>query len=319
MRVENKMNENNLSTWIEEKKSILNIILALLAIGVVLFENFCSGSCSYLSGDLFGFDLRYFGISFMVLVILLTLTKKFFPLILALSVSLGIEIYLAGFQIWFKTYCPYCLAFGGFLVILFFLNINQTTIKRIILSVAIGLILFTLFFKGSVTPAFAAETLLPSFGTGKINVRLYTDYFCGPCRSMEPTIEPILTDLVKRNSINLIFIDTPLSKTTPLYARYFLYAMNEKKTLQQAFFARTALIGASLEKITEPTKLEEFLKNKGVEFKIFEVKPTFEILNSYISADKVRSTPTCVIVQDGKTNQFTGKTNIINALEKIRQ
>jgi thiol-disulfide isomerase/thioredoxin len=306
--------------WIGKKreKTILNIILALVNIGIIIFDQFCSGTCSYISGELFGLDLRYFGLAFMVLVIILSLIKNDLLLMMALSVGMGVEVYLAGFQVWFNTFCPYCLAFGGVLMLLFLLNIRKANIKEALLYALAGLVLFALFFNGSVTPAFADEPLVPTFGKGKTQVRLYTDYFCPPCRELEPEIEPILIDLVKKNIITLIFIDTPLSKDTPLYARYFLYIMNEKKTLEKAFLARSVLIEAAIRNLSEPLKLEEVLKNNEIKFKPFEVKPTLEILNSYIKGDRTRSTPTCVIVQDGKTNQYTGKSNIISALERLK-
>jgi thiol-disulfide isomerase/thioredoxin len=313
------MSETNLGAWIRRRRVILNIVLALLSMGIVLFNRICGGSCTYIHGDLFGLNLEYFGQAFMVLIVLLSLARNDFFLILALSAGMGIEAYLIGFQFWFNTYCPYCLAFGGILTILFVLNIPKTKIKKAILSATVALILFAFFFNGSVTPAYAEETLVPSFGTGKIQVRLYTDYFCNPCRAMEPTIEPVLEDLVKKNIINLTLVDTPLSKATPLYARYFLYSINGKNTLGNAFQGRSVLIEASIEKIMEPSQLEEYLKKKGIKFKPFDVKPTFNLLNDLINGDKIKSTPTCVIVQDGKTDRYTGKANIIAALERLKQ
>ena len=121
------MVENVLSEKINPAKVILNIALALISIGIIIFDRFCSGTCSYISGDIFGLDLRYFGLAFMVLVIFLSLVKNNFFLILSLSVGLGVEIYLVGFQIWFNTYCPYCLGFGGVLIALFFMNIRLMT------------------------------------------------------------------------------------------------------------------------------------------------------------------------------------------------
>jgi thiol:disulfide interchange protein DsbA len=310
--------KNVFSEEMKPAKVIFNITLALISMGIIVFDYFCRGTCSYISGDLFGIDLRYFGLAFMALIIALSFFKKSRELAMVLSAGMGIEIYLVGFQVWFNTYCPYCLAFGGFLMILFFMNIRRTTLKTAALCALSCLILFALFFQGSFTPAFAAETLVPSFGTGKIKVRIYTDYFCPPCRALEPQIEPLLTELVKRNIINLTFVDTPFSKYTPLYTRYLLYALNEKKTLEQALWTRSILIGASFENITDQEKLEEVLKNKGVKLKPFEVKPTFEILNSYLSGDKIRSTPTCVIVQEGKTNHYTSEEEIISALRRLK-
>jgi len=311
------MNENVLSEKGKLTRLTLNIALALISIGIIIFDRFCSGTCSYISGDLFGLDLQYFGLAFMALVIILSSVKSDLLLTMVLSAGVGVEIYLVGFQIWFSTFCPYCLAFGGVLLILFFINFRKTKIKVALLSASISLVCFAFIFNGSVTPAFADDSRVPAFGNGKIQVRLYSDYFCPSCRDLAPEIEKLLSDLVNKNSITLIFIDTPLTKDSPLYVRYFLYIMNAKKTLDQAFLSRSLLFKAAAEKRTEPEKLLEILKKNGVIYNPFEVKPIFEILNNYIREDKIRSTPTCVILQEGKKNYFIGKTEIIKAIERL--
>jgi thiol-disulfide isomerase/thioredoxin len=202
---------------------------------------------------------------------------------------------------------------------LFFPNVYKIINKYAIFHVIAGLVLIGIFFSISASPSSATEVLVPSFGSGKINVRLYTDYFCSPCRAMEPKIEPIITELVKKNNINIIFVDAPFSRTSILYARHFLYIINEKKDFDLALFARSVLINASLEKITEEIRLEEYLMNKGIKFKILDVKPTFEILNNYLKDDKINVTPTCIIDQDGKIERYSGGPEIINALERLRQ
>jgi hypothetical protein len=158
------MVKNSIFKWIAPRRYAVNVVFALLAIGIEVFYSICSGSCSYLQGNLFGIDLQYIGIAFMALIILLSVTKKDLFLILALSAGVGIEAYLIGFQIWYNTYCLYCLAFGGVLTVIFFLNIRKGQIRQAIICAVVGLILFAFFFKGSVTPVYAAETLIPSLG-----------------------------------------------------------------------------------------------------------------------------------------------------------
>lgn len=313
------MPKGSVMQWIGGRKYALNIVLALIAVGIEVYYSICGGACSYLSGSLFGIDLKYIGIAFMALVVLLSILKKDFLLVVALSTGVGIEVYLVGFQIWYDTYCPYCLAFGGVVVIMFLLNIRKTLLKTAAISAISALILFSIFFKGSATPVYAAETLVPSFGTGSVNVRLYTDYFCPPCRAMEPKLEPVITELVNKDIINLTFVDTPIYKNSALYARYFLYIMNEKKDFDLALLARAVLIGAALEKISEASKMEEYLKNKGIKFKAFDTKQTVDVFNNHLKKDKINATPTCVIEKDGKTEKITGGPEIIAALERIKQ
>jgi hypothetical protein len=95
--------------------------------------------------------------------------------------------------------------------------------------------------------------------------------------------------------------------------------MNEKKDLELALLARSVLIGASLEKINDHAKLEEYLKDKGIKFKPFDVKPTFDTLNGYLKDDKIRATPTCVIDNGGKVDQYTGEQDITGALKRLKQ
>jgi thiol:disulfide interchange protein DsbA len=209
--------------------------------------------------------------------------------------------------------------YGGELMGLLFLHIRKTKAKHTIPYATAIIVFFSLFLSVYAASASTAETLVPSFGMGKINVRLYTDYFCSPCRAMEPNVEPIISELVRKNIINATFVDTPLSKTSMLYARHFLYIMNEKKDFDHALLARSVLIGASLEKITEEIKLEEYLRDKGIKSKPFDIKPVFNFLNNYLKEDKIQSTPTCVIDRDGKTEKYTGGPDIVNALENLKQ
>jgi len=167
-------------------------------------------------------------------------------------------------------------------------------------------------------PLYAQGVFLPSYGQGKINVRVYTDYFCVPCRAGEPKIEALLANLVKGNKIKLTFVDTPAHQETPLYARYFLYILNNKKDFEHALFARAALFDAASIKIITKEKLEEFLAQKDIRYKSFDAKQTFDAMNKYIKDDGVKSTPTVVIDNGSQKQKFIGVDKIVNALELLK-
>jgi len=162
------------------------------------------------------------------------------------------------------------------------------------------------------------ELPFPEYGSGKIQVRLYTDYFCPPCRRMEPAVEPVLRDLIKRGVIHLTLVDTPYSRHSPLYARYFLYALKGKNDLEQALKVRNILFEtAANENVTTKERLEEILKVKGIPYQPLDVKPALDRFNELIKEDHINATPTCVIIKSGKKEAFTGGEAIINALKRL--
>ena len=183
--------------------------------------------------------------------------------------------------------------------------------------------LFTLIIAGLIAAGIGSSEErnqpFPSYGSGPVEVRLYTDYFCPPCRAMEPTVEPLLKDLLKKNVIRLILVDTPFNQHTPLYAKYFLYALNENNDLDHAFRVRNILIEASTNKdFKTPERMEALFKEKEIPSAVFDAKPTFDRYNSLIKEDKINATPTCVVIRNGQKKAFIGGPDIINALKAIQ-
>jgi thiol:disulfide interchange protein DsbA len=185
-------------------------------------------------------------------------------------------------------------------------------------AAAVFLILFSLLTVAA-APAHAAKADLPSFGKGKIEVRLYTDYFCGPCSRMEPRVEALLADLVKRNTVTLIFVDTPIHRFTPLYAKYFLYILNNDRAFPRVLQCRVLLFEAAKGKIETGDKLEEFLREKEVAFTRTDPGPALAALSSLITEDAVRSTPTLITIREGQKGVFVGDTDIVKALEQLQK
>lgn len=303
--------------YLFERRGLLTRILAVLGAGVILFYISCEDSCRYLKGSLWGLDLKYLGLFFLAVVLLLNSLKKDTLCLILLSFGLGGEIFLVGYQAINATYCPFCLAFGAVLIIMYFVNFDGTKIVHAAIGVLAGFIFFFFSFTGSLTPAYAEENLVTSFGSGPTNVRLYTDYFCGPCKAAEPEIEALLTALVEKNTICLTFIDTPVHKETIFYARYYLYALQSDRSFLHALAIRSALFEAAAQKIAASPAMETFLTKKGVKFKPIDVTPIFKTMESYIKEDGIKSTPSCVIYGIKGKEHLVGGSGIVKALKSI--
>ncbi len=166
--------------------------------------------------------------------------------------------------------------------------------------------------------ASAQEMFLLTFGNGKTQVRLYADYFCGPCSGLEPKIEHLVSDLVRRHIIAMTFIDAPFHRYSAFYAKYFFYILNERKDINHALKARDALFEAAKSSLYEQNNLEAFLQERGFKFKAFDVKATTDILQNYLREDQIVSTPTCVIIKGKKKEITVGSDDIVKALEQLK-
>jgi hypothetical protein len=196
------------------------------------------------------------------------------------------------------------------------------------LFVLMVFVLFPLVSTGQVSGAASLqvkENLIPSLGSGKVKVRFYTDYYCAPCRVLEPKIEPVIMDLLKRNAITITFIDAPFHKYSSLYVKYFLFIYRERKDPAYVLKARNLLFEASKERtkegvetITEPVALENYLAKNGLRFQLYDVTPVFAALQGYLQEDRINLTPSCVIVNGDKKESFKGGADIIKALTAIK-
>jgi uncharacterized membrane protein len=181
----------NIWAKIGNYRDIMTIALALIGIALMFFYSVCDTSCSYLKGDIFGIDLKYIGIAYMLAIIALALFKQMALVRILLASGIGVEVYLVAFQFREDVFCSFCLAFGAIVVLAFILNYEKPQTrggwrKRIIyglgeteppligkkgipllLFVIIGYLFVVLTFSGSVTPAYRAERPpAPPYGKG---------------------------------------------------------------------------------------------------------------------------------------------------------
>ena len=190
--------------------------------------------------------------------------------------------------------------------------------RRAFLSGLFALILSGLFVAGI---GWAKERNLPfpSYGSGAVEVRLYSDYFCPPCQKTEPHLEPLLKDLLKRKIIRLILVDFPMHEESTLYTRYFLYALKSRNDADYGLHVRSVLFNAAAgNDILTAKKIEELFRKNKIPYAVFDPKPVFERFKALIKDDHVNRTPVCVIVKAGKKETLVGGMDIFTALKALQ-
>lgn len=190
----------------------------------------------------------------------------------------------------------------------------KTSVMTILMAVAL------LVFSTMILYAQEREAPFPQYGQGPVEVRIYSDFFCPPCRAMEPLAEPVLQELLKRNAITLIIVDVPRSPQSVMYAKYFLYALKMINNPDHAFHVRNVLKGAAAERLVmTEAHIEELFKSNKIEFAVSDVRASVDRYNALIKEDKVQATPTCVIIMDGKKETFVGTGDVVAALKRLLQ
>jgi len=172
-------------------RAIITIVLALSGVAAMILYAVCDTSCSYLKGDIFGIDLKYLGIGYMLAIIALVLCRQRALVRILLAAGIGVEVHLVAFQIGKDIFCPYCLAFGVVLLSAFVVNYEKPRTRggglgRIISGlgevelpplgkrplpllpfVALGYLFAVLTFTGSVTATYGGQSpAAPSYAEG---------------------------------------------------------------------------------------------------------------------------------------------------------
>jgi thiol:disulfide interchange protein DsbA len=136
-----------------------------------------------------------------------------------------------------------------------------------------------------------------SYGSGPYELIIFSDYFCTPCQKMEKELDKTISGMIGRGGVKITFVDYPIFKLTPLYARYFLYAVNASASYKDALRARQFLFkkASSMGAITAE-HLERDLKSEGIAIKPYDTKVSFDRYDALIKKYSVRSTPTFIFV-----------------------
>ena len=327
-------------------KNMITIILALAGIALMVFYEVCDTSCSYLQGDIFGIDLKWIGISYMLTIIGLTAVRQTPFVLVLLAAGLGGEVHLFSFQLQNDVYCPFCLAFAVTVIAAFTINYEVPAAWRenrrkmwiyflgevdlpmlklqklpLLVVAFLGYLSILFAFSGSVTPAYGQEgPRIPSLGNGSYEVFFFSDYFCPPCRTLDTSLEAVIKELLANGNVRITFIDVPFSKATPLYAKYYLYALHAGADEREVLRIRGALFYAAQEKnIQSRELLADYLKEQKITWKEYDEKPVFQMVNMIIKQNRIDATPTCVIrYSPSDAKKYVGTNEIWDGLAKLK-
>lgn len=146
----------------EKLLKAVNLLFPILGMAAVVFYTVCDTACSYLKGTFLGVDLKVLGILYMAVLLALALpaARRYPALVnhlrtIMLSGALGGEAILLRFQIVHDIYCPFCLAFGACILILFAVNFTRMNKYLALGAFLAGIAAFALFFVGSILPLYS--------------------------------------------------------------------------------------------------------------------------------------------------------------------
>ena len=199
-------------------------------------------------------------------------------------------------------------------------SLNKVTLRR---SFSVSVCFFCLLvFICPAAPAAGAETeAVPSYGPGPHEVLVFSDYFCPPCQVLEPKLEPVLESLYKKGNVRIRFVDTPMHRETPLFAKFYLYAAKATPDYRSAMRARQVLFAlAGKENVFwMDERIEEAFRKEKVPFSPFDFRTVQPALNGLIKQHRVDSTPTCVILSpEAKVEKHTGAGDILKGLTSLQ-
>jgi hypothetical protein len=140
---------------------IVNAVFPVIGVGLMIAYGVCDTSCSSLRGTFLGVDLKVIGILFMALLFVLSLppVSRYVTFVdrlrtMMLASAIGGEVLLVRFQVVHDIYCPFCLAYGLCLVVLFAANFMRTNKYLALGAFLAGVLAFVLFFEGSFLPLY---------------------------------------------------------------------------------------------------------------------------------------------------------------------
>ena len=166
-----------------------------------------------------------------------------------------------------------------------------------------------------------SQSVIPSLGGGACGITVYTDYFCPPCKRTDARAESLLKDLLATGRVKVTFVDVPFNRATPMYARYYLQAVNANAETNHVLKVRSILFSAAQEKqILTEDALAAYLKKNKIDIKPMDEKPVFALMSSAIKEARVERTPTWIVrCTPGDEKKYIGEEQIMNGLQELKK
>ena len=143
----------------------------------------------------------------------------------------------------------------------------------------------------------AEKSKVPSYGSGPVELIIFTDYFCEPCQSLEKELEAVQDKLLAMGEVKITFVDIPIpgNLSSPLFTKYFLYAVQAETGYANSIQARKFIFKMSRQNSITEDAIEKTFKTGGIAFKIFDYKPILVESKILISKHKVNKAPTYIL------------------------
>lgn len=167
---------------------------------------------------------------------------------------------------------------------------------------------------GLILSANSAQASTLTYGTGPIEIMLFSDFFCPPCQQLEDRIGDTLRNIIRGKVASVTFIPMPSDKRSIALSAHLIsssagqpYSVFENNRQQMYEMARNNQITDAI-----VDRLVQAYFGKP------ELLPYWEVIEKRSNEYKVDSTPTCVIREPtGKVHVFKGLFGAQKALESF--
>ena len=132
--------------------------------------------------------------------------------------------------------------------------------------------------------------------------------------------ETLIKELLATKQVRVTFVDVPFTRISPVYAKYYLYAVNANANAPHVLHIRKMLFDAAQDKrIQKEDVLVAYLQENKISWRAFDEKSVFPLLSAAIKEHKINATPTCLIKHAaGDTKKYVGNDEIWAGLTALK-